>query len=168
MARPKAENGKGSVRQRKNGLWEVRYTVGKNESGKNITKSIYGKTEQEVQEKLAERLKEVRLKKENDKTYTVAEWAERWYRFVVCVKLKQGTARAYNYQLQKHIIPGIGEIALQNLTNEDAKRLYATVREKVSEQTAHNTYRILHSCLECAVQEKILGSNPLSKYTILK
>ena len=52
MARKRA-NGEGSIRKRSNGTWEARVTVGVNpETGKIITKSIYGRTQKEVREKL--------------------------------------------------------------------------------------------------------------------
>ena len=48
----KKGNGEGSIRKRKDGKWEARYTVGYNENGKQVQKSLYGKTRQEVQKKL--------------------------------------------------------------------------------------------------------------------
>ena len=48
----KRANGEGTIRQRKSGLWEGLYTVGKDENGKLIRRSIYGKTQAEVRKKL--------------------------------------------------------------------------------------------------------------------
>ncbi len=45
--------GNGSMRQRKDGTWEARYTVGRDPgTGKQIQKSVYGKTQAEVRKKL--------------------------------------------------------------------------------------------------------------------
>ena len=53
MAKKRA-NGEGNIRKRKDGRWEGRYTVGYDEkTGKRITKSVLGKTQAEVKEKLA-------------------------------------------------------------------------------------------------------------------
>ena len=49
------ESGSGSIRQRKDGLWEGRYTNGFDpKTGKLIRRSIYGKTQREVAVKLRE------------------------------------------------------------------------------------------------------------------
>ena len=52
MAR-KRINGEGSIRKRKNGTWEGRISVGVNpETGKILTKSVYGRTKKEVHDKM--------------------------------------------------------------------------------------------------------------------
>ena len=58
MPRPanKRGQGEGSIRQRKDGLWETRVTVGKKPDGKPDRRSLYGKTRAEVQRKLREAL----------------------------------------------------------------------------------------------------------------
>ena len=46
--------GGGTIRQRPNGLWEARYTVGRDPgTGKQIQRSVYGSTQKEVRQKLA-------------------------------------------------------------------------------------------------------------------
>ena len=45
--------GGGSIRQRSDGRWEARYTVGRDPgTGKQIQKSIYGATQKEVRQQL--------------------------------------------------------------------------------------------------------------------
>ena len=47
--------GGGTIRQRKDGRWEARYTVGRDPgSGKQVQRSVYGATQQEVRKKLAQ------------------------------------------------------------------------------------------------------------------
>ena len=47
--------GSGGIRQRKDGTWEARYTAGRDSgTGKQVRKSIYGKTQREVRQKLAQ------------------------------------------------------------------------------------------------------------------
>ena len=45
-------NGEGSIRKRKDGRWEGRYTAGYDKDGKVITKNVLGKTQAEVKDKL--------------------------------------------------------------------------------------------------------------------
>ncbi len=45
--------GNGSIRRRSDGRWEGRYTVTRDGNGKQISRSVYGKTKEEVRKKLA-------------------------------------------------------------------------------------------------------------------
>ncbi len=45
-------NNEGSIRKRSNGIWEGRYSDGRDDSGRQIQRSVYGKTRKEVAEKL--------------------------------------------------------------------------------------------------------------------
>lgn len=56
MARRRA-NGEGSIRKRIDGSWEERITIGYDPFGKQVMKSVYGRTQRDVKEKL-ERLKD--------------------------------------------------------------------------------------------------------------
>ena len=57
MAKKRA-NGEGSIRKRRDGRWEGRYTVGYDENGKVKMKNVLGKTQAEVKEKLKEKIEE--------------------------------------------------------------------------------------------------------------
>ena len=47
--------GSGTIRKRSDGRWEARYTTGIDpKTGKQIQKSVYGKTQKEVRQKLTE------------------------------------------------------------------------------------------------------------------
>ncbi|MBR4318644.1 MAG: hypothetical protein IKP69_01170 [Oscillospiraceae bacterium] len=48
----KKGNNEGSIRKRSNGTWEGRYSDGVNAEGKQIQRSVYGKTKKEVADKL--------------------------------------------------------------------------------------------------------------------
>lgn len=73
-------SGAGSIRQRKDGTWEARFTVGMNPAtGKSVRKSVYGKTQADVRKKMTEKLREV-----DNGTYqepsrlTLSEWLQEW------------------------------------------------------------------------------------------
>ena len=58
MAKKRA-NGEGSIRKRKDGRWEGRYTAGHDlETGRAVYKNVLGKTQGEVKEKLKTALQE--------------------------------------------------------------------------------------------------------------
>ena len=53
-------SGAGSIRQRPDGRWEARLTLGYDEgTGKRKTLSIYGATQKEVKRKLTEKLRQL-------------------------------------------------------------------------------------------------------------
>ena len=73
-------NGGGSIRKRKDGTWEGRFTVGRDpRTGRQVQRSVYGKTQAEVRQKLTAATREI-----DDGTYltpnrmTVAAWCELW------------------------------------------------------------------------------------------
>ena len=49
----------GSIRKRKDGTWEARVTIGISADGKQQRKSLYGKTRQEVHNKMTDLLNNV-------------------------------------------------------------------------------------------------------------
>ena len=69
----KRANGEGSIRKRKDGRWEGRYTAGYDaKTGKRIIKNVLGKTQAEVKEKLKKALEECqRLDVSRTEEYTV-------------------------------------------------------------------------------------------------
>ena len=48
----KKGNNEGSIRKRSNGTWEGRYSDGRDKNGRQIQRSVYGKTRKEVADKL--------------------------------------------------------------------------------------------------------------------
>ena len=88
----RAAQGSGTIRQRPDGRWEARYTVGRDPgTGKQIQRSIYGATQKEVRQ----RLQQVEISID-DGTYVqpsrleVGEWLNVWLNDY-CVDLKPGT-----------------------------------------------------------------------------
>ena len=73
-------NGGGSIRQRADGTWEARITLGTNPgTGKPLRKSIYGKTQKEVRQKMQKALVEVDEGNYTTPTkITVKQWLETW------------------------------------------------------------------------------------------
>jgi hypothetical protein len=52
MAGKRRAHGEGNIRQRPDGRWEARITVGYNPNGTRRRKSVYGKTQAEVRREL--------------------------------------------------------------------------------------------------------------------
>ena len=121
----KRANGDGTIRKRKNGTWEARFTVGINPgTGKPIRKSIYGKTKPEVAEKLRKATSSV-----DDGTYfepekiTVKQWFETWLSDYMA-GVKPLTVQQYRSMTETHIIPALGAVKLGKLTTPQLQKFY--------------------------------------------
>lgn len=112
----RAAQGAGTIRQRKDGRWEARYTVGRDPgTGKQVQKSIYGATEKEVLKKL----QQVSVDIENG-TYTepsrmtVGQWLDIWLA-EYNKEVKPRTLNLYKGQCSHRIKPGLGAVKLSAL-----------------------------------------------------
>lgn len=154
--------GNGTIRQRKDGRWEARITVGRNPStGKQIQKSIYGKTQAEVSRKLRELCKEVDdgIYKEPVK-YTVKDWAEIWLNEYTS-NLKPLTVKQYTTYINNRIVKNMGSVKLTRLDTPIIQRFYNQLtKEGLSPVTIKNIHSILHSMLETAVEVGYMRTNP--------
>ncbi len=174
MAKRRA-NGEGSIRKRKDGRWEGRYTAGHDpETGKAIYKNVLARTQKECKEKLAaamERAGKVDAHKVDQ--YTVGQWAEAWFENYAKPSIRETTAAYYQNYIDKHIIPGIGTIKLNKLTTLDIQKFYNKTRESgrvqryadmenlsLSNKTIRGLHAMLRQCLDQAVQERLIPYNP--------
>jgi len=157
----KRANGEGTIRKRKNGSWEGIYTAGRDENGKLIRKSVYGKTQQEVSKKLTAINNDL-----NNGTYispdkiTVSEW------FNIFLKdynksVKASTVAQYEYQIRKNINPALGSVPLQKLTAPMIQRLYNDKLDNgLSAKSIKNLHGVMHKGLNQAVLCQFIKANP--------
>ena len=156
----KRANGEGLIRKRKNGLWEGRYTVGKNEKGKLIQKSIYGKSQKEVSKKLTAIVNDL-----NTGIYispdqiTVGQWLDIWHDEYLG-GIKKSTASQYLYQINQNIKPDLGGVKLQKLTAPMIQNLYKRKLETLSPKSIKNLHGVIHKALNQAVLCQYIKSNP--------
>ena len=145
----KRGNGEGSITRRKDGSWMARYTVHTSEGPKR--KHIYGKTRQEVAEKLSKAVSDRvgGLVFDGDHE-TLGAYLERWIDEAVRDTVKQSTLENYAYVVRRHIIPDLGLVRLRNLKSRDVRRLY---REKLDAGLAPRTVQIIHTVLRRALQQ---------------
>ena len=170
----KSAAGCGNIRKKvvkKNGkeypYWEARYTVGYNPgTGKQIQKSITGKTQKEV----AQKLKELTAALDAG-TYiapnktTVGQWLDTWQaEYLGAVKLS--TVSSYQATIKNHIKPGLGVIKLESLTTQDIQEFYNSrlkgdeKREPLSPKTVKNIHGVLHKALHQAMLNGLIRNNP--------
>ena len=170
-------NGEGNIRKRKDGRWEGRYTVGHDpETGKAIIKNVLGKTQAEVKEKLKTAISESRkLDVSKAGTYTVSSWVKTWYEVYAEPRIRPNTKAYYTNYIENHIIPGIGDVPLDKLTTIQIQRFYNNLQKSgrvqrknfpplkdasLSPRVVRGVHTLLHNCLEQAVAERLILTNP--------
>lgn len=161
----KSAAGTGGIRKKvvtRNGkeyvYWEARYTAGHDPgTGRQIQRSITGKTQKEVSRKLREATLAI-----EDGTYTapnsmtVAAWANKWTRDYLG-GVKPLTAKSYEAAVRTHIIPGLGAVRLDRLTTDQIQTFYNSL--DLSPKTVRNVHGVLHKMLQQAVSSHILSYN---------
>ena len=176
MAKKRA-NGEGSIRKRKDGRWEDRYTAGRDpETGKQIFKNVLGKTQAEVKEKLKAAIElagKIDVTRSDD--FTLAQWLRYWLDNYGQVYLRPASQTNYEGFLKNQISHDkIGEIKIKNLTTHELQFFFNRMREsgrvqrKESEKkpaglkakSIRNMYFFMSHALDRAVTEKLIVENP--------
>lgn len=164
----KAASGSGTIRKKeivKNGTkytyWEGRYMAGRDPlTGKPVRKSITGKTQKEVAQKLREVVSSGADSAYNPNSgITVEKWLNLWITDYAGEK-KETTIANYKMWIDTRIIPALGKIKLENLQAHDIQRFYNGIKGSVSAKTVRNIHGVLHSALAQAVRNRIILYNP--------
>ena len=171
----KGAGGAGSIRKittTKNGktytYWQGRYTEGFDPgTGKQIQRSITGKTQKEV----AQKLKQVTLDIDNGVYHapcklTLAQWLEIWSKTYLG-GVKPRTAHIYKSDIKLHILPALGAVRLEALNAPMIQAFYNAMGEPseqnpegLSAKTVKNVYGVLRKALQQAVLIGYLRYNP--------
>ena len=163
----KGAKGGGTIRQRPDGRWEARYTLGIDPgTGKQIQKSVYGKTQKEVRQKLTAITAEIDsgVYQEPCKM-TVNEWLDIWLKDYQ-IGVKDSTAYLYERQAKLYLRPALGNIPLETLKAHTVQRLYNSLSQEhdgqpaLSAKTIKNIHGVLHKALQQAVLLNYLRTNP--------
>ena len=122
----KRSNGEGSIRKRKDGRWEGRYTAGNDPAtGKPIHKSVLAKTQSEAKEKLKQAIAEAeKLDMSRAKSYTLGAWIKLWYEVYAEPRLREKTKHYYLNYIDNHIVPELGNTPLEKLTTIQIQKFY--------------------------------------------
>ena len=165
----KNTSGAGSIRKKtvvRNGTeytyWEARFTTGFDpKTGKQKQRSITGKTQKEVAQKLRHFTAEL-----DSGTYhepckmTVGEWLDIWKEEYL-VDVKPYTEASYKGVIKNHIKPAIGIIKLDDLDPYTIQSFYNALSTKgLSAKTVKNIHGVLHRALQQAVLNQYIRFNP--------
>ena len=167
MPTKRRANGEGSIKQRADGRWEARYTLGFNpKTGKPVRKSIYGKTKKEVAAKLVKTLAEIADGKHYEPTkMLLRDWLEFWLKTYSCDK-KYSTLKGYRASINKHINPALGNVFLENITPMMVQMFYNSLStpdkngKALSPKSIKNVHIVLRAALNQAVENDLIRRNP--------
>ncbi len=180
----KRGNGDGTIAKRtvtRNGkqytFWEGRLTIGTDPgSGKQVRKSFTGKTQKEVREKMQAAAVSVNEGQFFEPSkMTVKEWFETWMKEYSGDK-KYCTIDQYNSFGKNHILPELGAVKLSALSPVHIQKLYNKLGSEISGKTGkplsaksiRNIHGILSKCLNVAVDQGLIKSNPCDRVTVPK
>lgn len=158
MSRKNA-NGQGTIRKRNDGLWEARYTSGKD--GKQ--KSLYARTQKEVRQKLTAVANDIDHGISVDPSrITVGEWLDTWLdEFSTGIR---STTRAwYRYVCEKHIKPTLGNVRLQQMSKAHGQMFvnHLLEDEGIAPSTAKTMRTVFSSALSRAAELELIRKNPM-------
>ena len=158
----KRGNNEGSIRLRKDGRWEGRYTAGYGEDGSTLLRSVYADTEQEVIRKLREVLRQLDRGEYSDPSLiTVGEWLDKWFNVYGRPRWRDSTSAEHHRNIENNLKPGLGRHRLQKLRPE---HIQAYINRQVATGKAPASIRKqlepLRSALKQATIDKLITTDP--------
>jgi integrase len=93
---------------------------------------------------------------------TLADWVAEW------LELRQRsvstkTAEHYALLLGVHVLPVLGEHALQDIEVAEIDKLYGVLAEQLSPRSVRHVHVVLKACLRVAVLKRRLADNPAAR-----
>jgi len=169
MAKKRATDGQGSIRQRADGRWEARYYVDGNRKS-IISKKNSLKPKEEVTIALNKVLYEINngLYVEQKKM-TVSQWLDIWLTEYKINNLKPRTIESYRDTIRLYILPTLGKKSIKDLRPDELQALLNRMTSScLSARTVKYTNQILHSALNQAVKNNIIVRNICELVTLPK
>ena len=159
--------GGGSIRKRPDGRWEARYTTGFDpKTGKQIQRSIYGKTQKEVRQKLNQVTAEIDSGDYLEPSgMKLSDWLDSWLADYSGDK-KYSTMKHYRAACETHIKPRLGDVPLSKLNAVMVQKFYNSLshpedgEKALSPKTVKNVHGILSKAMSQAVRNGLIKFNP--------
>lgn len=92
-------------------------------------------------------------------------WAYKWVETVQCLR---STKQNYLSLLKKHIIPGLGERRLKDITVSDIREFLLNMMEKRSPKYCNECLQVLRMIFKAAIDEDLIQKNPALKVKKIK
>jgi integrase len=160
----KRGSGEGSIYEESPGKWVASITAGyefKDGRRRRVRKKFSAPTRREVADKLTAALRDQQTGVGiAPKSLTVGQFLNSWLDSVVPMNTKPKTATFYRYMSEVHLIPAIGKIQLQKLSQDDVQALINSkltetslkTKKTLSRRTVKHMHRTLATALQVAVE----------------
>lgn len=116
---------------------------------------IRANTEQEYADKL---MKLVNSEPTEEEKHAFSEYAWNWFKTYSEPIHATATVRLNSQLLRCHILPVLGEIPIEDITSDDAQRMFNAM--DTSKETKHKARRLLNQILDAAAEDNIIVKNP--------
>ena len=94
-------------------------------------------------------------------SYTVGQWCDRWFR-VNQSRWNGSTVGGYRNLIYRHILPGIGSIPLEELTENNVASFYDSLRSQgLSTRSVWCVHLLLRRCMDDAARDQLIPCNPV-------
>lgn len=148
--------------------------VGYDEAGNPKTKNVLAKTKKECIAKL-EALKstcQVVRPVQVRSDMLVRDWLDYWYQNYSKPRLRPSTQLNYESWIYHHLIPGVGEIPLNQLTQAELQQFFRRMKESgrkanverrgsgMADRSVRSCHAVCQMVLDKAVEEKLIHSKP--------
>lgn len=156
----KRGQGEGTIRQRADGLWEAMYSY-RDAAGRTKRRSLYGKTQRAVSERLRAALRGVdRGEAPIVDRQTVAEYLDRWLADVAKPTVRASTYVSYRHKIQRYIRPALGRHQLAKLAPQHVQAMLNEMGARgLAPRTILTTRAILRRALNQALKWGLVSRN---------
>ena len=168
VSKTRRANNEGSIFQRSDGRWGGALTMGYDENGKLIRKTIYGKTQAEVAKKLSEISGRVKsnsyeLVENSDLEKLMFEYLMTFKKSTVSPRTFEGNIR--NFKL--HIVPHIGKMKVYEIDNYTIQKFVNILLDQgYSLDTIKKCKHLLNQFFEYSIENKWIYTNPTLKVKV--
>ena len=158
----KRGNNEGSITRRKDGLWMAQVTIGRDPATGTLKRAtFYGKTRQDVADKLTKALVE-----KNQGTLvvqhrlTLGQWLTTWLTDYKKPKIRPLTFDGYDVIVHRHLTPALGHITLKDLRPEHLQHFYNDeLARGFSSRTVRYGHTLLFNALTQAQKMNLVSRN---------
>jgi integrase len=148
--------GEGTIEQRADGRWHARVSV-----ADGTRKHFYGRTRQEVSDKLTDALAARRKGMlVTSGRRSLADWLEQWLRDYIESFVARTTFERYRGIVRTYIVPALGRKTLEQLSAPQIQRYYTLIKERgYSASTISLHHSVLYHALQDARRAGLVGFN---------
>src|SRR5262245_26151006 len=157
----KRGNNEGTITRRQDGRWEARLSLGRDPTGKLKRITLYGKTRQEVADKLTKALHD-----KQQGTFvaphklTLGDWLETWLQEYKRPSIRPNTYDSYETIVRLHLKPAVGYIVLRDLRPEHLQRYFNEKKQQgLDASTIGQHHKVLSGALKQAEKNQLVLRN---------